>query len=210
MDINEIVIDVRPKIEYEFCKLKGTINIPYSYIVNEKNREDLIATFESFRKNTSKSMKWHQFWNSINDNFFSVYLLCRRGNDSQRAVKYLQNLLPSQCELRLFNISGGLHAYSKCVDSSFPIYWKNSFFHKYYATKDYMKCCIFTSLMFIIDFGLTFVNCINIVQFIHFHNIFHSVFYKSMIYIYKRRSLVTFKINNSFLYSSLLWHCSYS
>lgn len=101
---NEIVLDVRPTIEYEFCKLPNTINLPYSYIINEKNFEDLTKMMNSYKSKTSK-----------------IYFLCRRGNDSQRAVKFVKNILADE-SLSLFNISGGLYAYSKNIDPSFPIY----------------------------------------------------------------------------------------
>ncbi|XP_044761027.1 adenylyltransferase and sulfurtransferase MOCS3 [Coccinella septempunctata] len=101
---DRIVIDVRPKIEYEFCKLPGTINIPYSYIINEKNLHDLTDVINSYKSKTS-----------------TIHFICRRGNDSQRVVNYLKNIYTDK-SLTLLNISGGLYAYSKHIDPSFPIY----------------------------------------------------------------------------------------
>lgn len=52
---------------------------------------------------------------------FLVYLLCRRGNDSQRAVSYLKRQRFSE-SVTFYNIKGGLHEYSKRVDNTVPIY----------------------------------------------------------------------------------------
>lgn len=54
-------------------------------------------------------------------NFFAVFVLCRRGNDSQKAVRILQNKLPD-CKLEIKDIVGGLHAWTKKIDQRFPIY----------------------------------------------------------------------------------------
>lgn len=53
--------------------------------------------------------------------FFLVYLMCRRGNDSQRAAKLLQVSLKSEAK-RIKDIVGGIHAWSRTIDPSFPIY----------------------------------------------------------------------------------------
>jgi len=50
-----------------------------------------------------------------------VYLLCRRGNDSQKAVQYLKTLL-TEDTLRIKDIIGGIHAWSQKIDPTFPRY----------------------------------------------------------------------------------------
>ncbi|KAL3279397.1 hypothetical protein HHI36_016907 [Cryptolaemus montrouzieri] len=67
LEKESVIIDVRPKIEYEICKLPNTINIPYTYFKDNKNSEDITKTLLSFRSKTSR-----------------VFFICRRGNDSQR------------------------------------------------------------------------------------------------------------------------------
>lgn len=53
--------------------------------------------------------------------FFSVYIVCRRGNDSQRAVKLLKESLGDQTD-RIKDIIGGIHAWTHKIDPKFPIY----------------------------------------------------------------------------------------
>jgi rhodanese-related sulfurtransferase len=64
-------------------------------------------------------------------NFFFphlVYLMCRRGNDSQKAVLVLQasilKLAPEQENLKIEikNIRGGINSWANEIDSNFPVY----------------------------------------------------------------------------------------
>jgi adenylyltransferase/sulfurtransferase len=48
-----------------------------------------------------------------------IYVICRLGNDSQRAVKYLQSLYDS---IKVKDIIGGLEEYALKIDHSFPRY----------------------------------------------------------------------------------------
>ena len=48
-----------------------------------------------------------------------VYAVCRRGNDSQRAAVLLRELLPGA---RVRDVIGGLRAWARHIDSSFPVY----------------------------------------------------------------------------------------
>lgn len=50
-----------------------------------------------------------------------MYVVCRRGNDSQRAVAQLKKDFVD-LPVKFVNVLGGLHAYSKFVDPSFPVY----------------------------------------------------------------------------------------
>lgn len=49
---------------------------------------------------------------------FPVYIVCRRGNDSQLAARHLKLKLRKNIK----DIVGGLHAWTKQIDSNFPIY----------------------------------------------------------------------------------------
>ena len=48
-----------------------------------------------------------------------MYAVCRRGNDSQRAAVLLRELLPGA---RVRDVIGGLRAWARHIDSSFPVY----------------------------------------------------------------------------------------
>lgn len=78
-----------------------------------------------------------------------MYVLCKQGNDSQKAVKLLQETLcrntdkffsnetkslstedkqdiqdknTSLCDVVFKDIAGGLHAWAKHIDKDFPVY----------------------------------------------------------------------------------------
>lgn len=115
-----VAVDVRPREQFEMCSLEGTINVPYSEIMASKYDETLKNIVESRLDRTGELTI---LFNPTNSCFFflAVYVICRRGNDSQRAVKYWKQLVADD-SVKFFSVRGGLHAYSKLVDSAFPVY----------------------------------------------------------------------------------------
>ena len=66
----------------------------------------------------------HQLWLSLFLYYVhtaSVYILCRRGNDSQVAVTLLKEEF-SDRELTIKNIDGGLECWADTIDPLFPKY----------------------------------------------------------------------------------------
>lgn len=53
--------------------------------------------------------------------FFLVFVLCRRGNDSQKAVRILKDSM-SNHDVQIKDIVGGIHAWTRNIDPGFPIY----------------------------------------------------------------------------------------
>lgn len=50
-----------------------------------------------------------------------MFVVCRRGNDSQIAVKKLRMML-QDLPVNIRDVSGGLTAWAKQVDTAMPIY----------------------------------------------------------------------------------------
>ena len=77
----------------------------------------------------------------------SVYVLCRRGNDSQIVVRKLkQHFKDSEIK----DIKGGLHAWAREIDENFPVYW-NKLLHCCLAFRS-----IFVTILILkqlLDFG---------------------------------------------------------
>lgn len=94
-----LLIDVRSPNEFEICSLPRSLNVPIRSIlddrINPQVRQLLIATTEP------------------------IYVVCRRGNDSQLAVKRLQALCEKSAPR---DVIGGLHAWTRCIDPMFPMY----------------------------------------------------------------------------------------
>ncbi|XP_067213846.1 adenylyltransferase and sulfurtransferase MOCS3 isoform X2 [Linepithema humile] len=105
---SHILIDVRSPEEYQICHLQHSINIPFTQLHKDRS-------LKLIRDNIKKIEKRHIHGPT------DMYLLCRRGNDSQKAVQYLKTLL-AEDTLRIKDIIGGIHAWSKKIDSTFPRY----------------------------------------------------------------------------------------
>lgn len=51
---DQLILDVRPEIEYNMCKLPNTHNIPYSDLLKGKNLEQVEALLKNARNNGIK------------------------------------------------------------------------------------------------------------------------------------------------------------
>ncbi|WVF70021.1 hypothetical protein IAT40_004807 [Kwoniella sp. CBS 6097] len=90
-----IIVDTRPPVEFGICSLKGSTNIPLPSILKDPSTIPVKS---------------------------DVVFLCKRGNDSQLAAKALRQSSSSQGEIRIRDVRGGLLAWSRDVDSEFPVY----------------------------------------------------------------------------------------
>jgi len=110
-DEEHILLDVREPQELQICSLPDVSqNIPYSTMNSEMSMmalEDFFLGKLSSHSDTAKPL--------------SVYVVCRRGNDSQRAVKLLEEKFTG-LSLSFKDIEGGLHQWAKDVDTDFPVY----------------------------------------------------------------------------------------
>ncbi|KAI0346326.1 hypothetical protein BDW22DRAFT_1352390 [Trametopsis cervina] len=88
------VIDVRPPTEFGICHLPGSVNIPLAEVVANPEAQ-------------------------VTSDVKEVYFICRLGNDSQLAADALRNSVSS---VVVKDLIGGLNAWSRDVDPSFPIY----------------------------------------------------------------------------------------
>ncbi|XP_014481121.1 PREDICTED: adenylyltransferase and sulfurtransferase MOCS3 [Dinoponera quadriceps] len=101
-----VLIDVRSPEEYQICRLEDSINIPFTEIDKDRNLQRIRDSIKKVQEEE----------HSVN-----LYLLCRRGNDSQRAVRCLKKVFAENAR-SIKDIIGGIHAWSNKIDSSFPKY----------------------------------------------------------------------------------------
>ncbi|XP_022333383.2 adenylyltransferase and sulfurtransferase MOCS3-like [Crassostrea virginica] len=102
-----LLVDVRAPVEMEICQLPAEVyNLPVTCV----DREESLARLRS-----------HILAQSAGDQPLPVYVVCRRGNDSQIAVQKLKNHFKSD-SIQFKDITGGLHAWAKHVDTNFPVY----------------------------------------------------------------------------------------
>ena len=103
MNSNHILLDVRTEPEMDICQLKNSVNIPLFDIGKIEAIEKISDLVEE--KQTDQ-----------------LILVCRRGNDSQMAVKLLEKNLKNNSELVIKDIIGGLQAWADKIDKNFPKY----------------------------------------------------------------------------------------
>jgi adenylyltransferase/sulfurtransferase len=98
---NHILLDVRPSLQYDICALQNSINIPLSDL------ESRLSELQTLVKDRNQG-----------DSTVPIFTICRRGNDSQRALLKLESLGFTNIK----NVTGGVAAWAQNVDPEFPIY----------------------------------------------------------------------------------------
>jgi len=108
---NHFLVDVRNPVELEITKLPTTThNVPMDEFTKP---EGCCALLNILRDDVSKRADDHTP--------LPLFVVCRRGNDSQLAVRKLQSFF-SDLSVTVRDIVGGLTAWSNDVDEHFPIY----------------------------------------------------------------------------------------
>ena len=108
-----LLIDVRPQLQQDIIKLDNAISIPLADIV----KGDGIAKIESLIKQT--------FDQTNDQQNKKIFMMCRRGNASQKAVRELKNRLGPVVEdehLEIKDIIGGMEKWAKEIDPEMPMY----------------------------------------------------------------------------------------
>lgn len=107
-----ILIDVREEVQFNICHVPASVNIPFSDIVAAVNGNALSKARDSFFDLLERCCG--------KDLTRPIYCICRFGNDSQFAVqKFREWTAPHMVK---GDIKGGLHAWRKEVDPTFPEY----------------------------------------------------------------------------------------
>uniref|UniRef100_A0A668SJ53 Adenylyltransferase and sulfurtransferase MOCS3 n=1 Tax=Oreochromis aureus TaxID=47969 RepID=A0A668SJ53_OREAU len=108
-----LLLDVRPLVEVDICHLPSSLNIPLSSL-EERKREHL----QLLRERVSQLK--HQMAGDCQP---PVYVMCKQGNDSQKAVQILEKMSGSEVDrVTVKDICGGLMAWARGIDRTFPQY----------------------------------------------------------------------------------------
>jgi len=120
-------------VELEICCLPASLNIPLRILHSPEQQETLkeaVSHLAEIEKNLATVY---------------VYVLCKQGNDSQKAVQLLREqfctkgllscentapqtdskqVIPAKrtCDIVFKDIVGGLYAWAKHIDKDFPVY----------------------------------------------------------------------------------------
>lgn len=109
-----VLLDVRPQVEVDICRLPHSLHIPLSQL-ERRDADSLKLLGAALRKGKQESQEGVAL---------PVYVICKLGNDSQKAVKVLQSLtaVPELDSLTVQDIVGGLMAWAAKIDGTFPQY----------------------------------------------------------------------------------------
>ncbi|CAN1339941.1 Adenylyltransferase and sulfurtransferase MOCS3 [Linum perenne] len=101
-----VLIDVRPAHHFKIVSLPNALNIPLASM--EARLADIKSALEEVKRCRGSGP----------ESAVDLYVMCRRGNDSQRAVELLQKMgFPSAKD-----IVGGLEGWAREVDPNLPTY----------------------------------------------------------------------------------------
>ncbi|KAL7217902.1 hypothetical protein ACSBR2_011183 [Camellia fascicularis] len=101
-----VLVDVRPAHHFKIVSLPKSMNIPLS----------ILAARLPEMSSALKQEEEHDGSNTVSA--ASLYVVCRRGNDSQRAIEYLHKMGFASAK----DIVGGLESWARDVDPNFPTY----------------------------------------------------------------------------------------
>ncbi|KAG9268600.1 adenylyltransferase and sulfurtransferase MOCS3 isoform X2 [Astyanax mexicanus] len=108
-----LLLDVRPKVEVDICCLPTSINIPLASL--EERKSDQVYMLKEKISELKQQMN--------TESQVPVFVVCKLGNDSQKAVQILEEMSGSEVEqITVKDISGGLMAWANKIDPSFPQY----------------------------------------------------------------------------------------
>ncbi|KAK5916528.1 hypothetical protein CgunFtcFv8_011504 [Champsocephalus gunnari] len=108
-----LLLDVRPLVEVDICHLPTSLNIPLSSL--EYRKSEHIQLLQESISQLKQQME--------GDCRPPVYVICKMGNDSQKAVQVMEKMSGSEVDsITVKDISGGLMAWANRIDPTFPQY----------------------------------------------------------------------------------------
>lgn len=120
-----MLVDVRPREQWAICRLPRSLHAPYKtfdqHLEEIKAALALAAVANGNGSGVGAGGKAAATVEAATDAALGaapLYVVCRRGNDSQRAVAWLRAAGLAQAK----DVVGGVEAWAAEVDPSFPVY----------------------------------------------------------------------------------------
>lgn len=113
LDDRVAIVDVRTATEFGICSLPGSTRTSTDHLSGQLMRAetDLAALLRDPASTVA----------ALAPAATTIALVCRRGNDSLIAAQRLRSV-PALANVRVCDLEGGLVAWSREVDPSFPLY----------------------------------------------------------------------------------------
>ncbi|KAI4275226.1 MAG: hypothetical protein LQ337_003365 [Flavoplaca oasis] len=117
---NIVIFDVRPRTEYDLGHIEDSINWPIQDIAKSSENEE--ASLENASPSPHPLPQQGLDWDKIDTPLYGrcAFMICRRGNDSQSAATMLKRRMSDFNHI--IEIRGGLEAWRRDVDPTFPDY----------------------------------------------------------------------------------------
>ncbi|XP_024415271.1 adenylyltransferase and sulfurtransferase MOCS3 [Desmodus rotundus] len=106
-----VLLDVRPQVEVDICRLPHALHIPLKHL-ERRDAESLRLLGEAIQKGKQGTQEGAAL---------PIYVICKLGNESQKAVKILQ-AVQELGSLTVQDVVGGLMAWAAKIDATFPQY----------------------------------------------------------------------------------------
>ncbi|XP_020030746.2 adenylyltransferase and sulfurtransferase MOCS3 [Castor canadensis] len=109
-----LLLDVRPQVEVDICRLPHALHIPLKHL-ERRDAESLKRLRDAIREVKRSTEEGAAL---------PLYVICKLGNDSQKAVRILQSLAAARevDSLTVQDVVGGLMAWAAKIDGTFPQY----------------------------------------------------------------------------------------
>ena len=127
-----VLVDVRQPVELDICQLPNSINIPiktlefcnakYEKICLTNHQSPKMSLDECGLHNLDSALKHLQLNDITKKVVIPVIVVCKQGNDSQKAVQILSKCFHFCQTLEIKDIVGGLMSWSSKIDSNFLCY----------------------------------------------------------------------------------------
>lgn len=112
-----LLIDVRPANDYRIVHLPQSVSIPLAKLQAAEGTAQFLQLVDALKAKLDAQSDAGDQPAPI-----EVYMMCRLGNASQRAVHFLKQHLSLDARIELKDVEGGITAWSKRVDPSVPTY----------------------------------------------------------------------------------------
>ncbi|KPA81022.1 putative molybdopterin synthase sulfurylase-like protein [Leptomonas pyrrhocoris] len=130
-----LTLDVRAGVQYDMAHLPHSICVPYERLLQWERAGTLLAQLDELLHDAVKTTGTTDNTEASRTAPVPVFVVCRRGINSVKAVKLIERALDSVDEhqdtqhvaslMHTFvfkNVEGGLNAYHRKVDREFPFY----------------------------------------------------------------------------------------
>jgi adenylyltransferase/sulfurtransferase len=120
---NHILVDTREQVQFDLGNIDGSINIPFSIISTTARSSLETSGLGSGMQDYEMDAGDIDWAAQLKQSEKPIFVICRRGNDSQLSVKKMKELGIDYGGKRFVgDIRGGLEAWRKSVDKDFPDY----------------------------------------------------------------------------------------